>query len=87
MKHEITLAVSLLSQSVADVSMWRFRVKLRLVCVGFVVKIVVLGQVVSESCSLSRPVSLHQCFILICAFVTLAVSCWQMIKSLSNTLK
>jgi len=49
------LVMSLLGQLVADVSIWRFRVKLRLACVGFVVKIVVLGQVVSESCSLSLP--------------------------------
>jgi len=38
MKHEIMLAVTLVGQLVADVSMWRFSVKLRPVCVGFVVK-------------------------------------------------
>jgi hypothetical protein len=80
------MAVSLLSQLIADVSMWRFRVKLRPVCVGFLVKIVVLGLVVSESCNLSLPL-LHQCSILVCASVTLAVSSWQMIESLGNTLK
>jgi len=81
------LAVSLLIQLVADVSMWRFRAKLRPACAGFVVKIMVLGQVVSESSSLSLSLSLHQCSILICASVTLALSSWQMIESLSNTLK
>lgn len=70
------LAASLLGPLVADVSVWRFRVKLRPVCVGFVVKIAVLGQVVSESCSLSLPLSLHQCSLLICASVSLAVSSW-----------
>jgi hypothetical protein len=68
------MAVSLRGQLVADVSIRRYRVKLRPVCVGFVVKIVVLGQVLSESCSISLPLSLHQCSILIFASVTLAVS-------------
>ena len=54
---------------------------------GFVVKIVVLGKVVSESCSLSMSLSLHQCSILTCASVTLAVSSWQIIESLSSTVK